>query len=96
VRLSYALLGFEQSLIESDSFEAFQAGLATARFRRRFGRRLLVLCATLLGMSLVALVLRWRRRITTPWPVPIIVALAAAVLGILTLRALFAISGMCC
>jgi hypothetical protein len=86
--LSFALLGFEQGLIEAYTPEAFQAYRATAPLRRGFSYGVGVLATAVLVLSAAALVLRRRGRLAMPWPVPAALALVAVLAAALVFVAL--------
>ena len=97
VALSYRTLGFDPALAGTETAAAVQAHRATAPLRREFVSALLLLALSLAGLSLVAIVLRARRRSGIPWPV-LVASMAGAIgVAVVALSALVAGgSGMCC
>ena len=97
VPLSYRALGFEPRLARSGTFAAFQADLATASLRREFLFVLMLLALGLVALSVVALILRVRRRSGLPWPVVALTAVGAIGVAVVALAGLqVAGGGMCC
>ena len=96
VQLSFALLGFDQSLREAYSVESFQAWRATAPLRRGFGYGLVGTAVVLIALSIAALVLRVRRRRGIPWMVSAAAICVASVVGLLMFVGLITPTGICC
>jgi hypothetical protein len=97
VPLSYRVLGFAPQPARSGTYAAFQAQLATAALRRGFLGGMLSLALSLVALSLVALILRLRRRTTLPWPVLAPTTVGAAGVAVVALAGLvMSGGGMCC
>ena len=79
--LSFLLGGYDLALQHDDSFEAFQAYHATRELRGSFLPAAGYLAAVVMALSIVALVMRSRRRRDLPWVVPAILLVVSAVLA---------------
>jgi hypothetical protein len=96
VPISFRVLGFDPRLAHAGTAESFHAYRATAPLRRGFAYGVLMVALSLIALSIVALILRARRRTDLPWAVLAVTTVGAAAAAALVVAGLLAPGGMCC
>ena len=94
VPLSYQALGYPLTLVDSGTYEAFQAHQSTLSLRHQFFIGLLWLALALGALSLTALILRTLHRIDLPWLVMAVTTVASVGLAMMAIGGLTA--SICC